>query len=43
MNGRRRDLKVALYVGLGGRLAVNFRVIVNEGQVLTLLRGVSAL
>jgi len=41
MDGRWRDLEVALEVGLGGRLAVDLGVVVDECEVLALLRRVS--
>jgi hypothetical protein len=39
MNRGRRYLKVALQVRLRGRLPVDLRVVVDGGQVLTLLCG----
>ena len=43
MDGRGRDVKIALYVCLSRRLPVNFRVAVDEGKVLPLPFGIGAL
>ena len=43
MDGRWRDVKIALHVCLGRRLPVNFRVVVDEGKVLPLPCGIGAL
>ena len=40
VDGRGRDPEVALQIGVCGRSAVDFGVIVNEGQVLALQIGI---
>lgn len=39
MDGRRSNSKVSLHFGFGGRTPVDFRVIVDEREILTLKRG----
>lgn len=41
VDGWRGDSKIALHVGLGRRLSIHLRVVVDESQVLTLLVCVS--
>jgi tRNA-splicing ligase RtcB len=37
MNGRRRDIEVTLHISLGRRTLMNLGVVMDEGEVLTLL------
>ena len=39
VHGGRAHAKVSLHIGLGGRLAVDLAVVVNEGEILTLFVG----
>jgi len=41
MNGWGRDSEVYLHIGFGGRSPVNLRVVIDEGQKLSLPRCVS--
>jgi len=43
MYGRRRNLKVLLHLGLGGRASVDSSVVIDEGQVLALFGGIGFL
>ena len=43
MHGGRRDSKVLLHFGLGWRTSMDFVVVINESQILTLFVGVGLL